>query len=748
MSWKWKFSVLMVFIVGFSLLIFMGHETTNQAPPIPEKVVDESGAVLYSGAEILSGQAVFQKYGLMDFGSIFGHGAYNGPDFSADYLHRQCSIVLESLSWQRYGKSFNVLAAGEKGALKEEMIASLHMNRFDPSTKTLTLTSEQAGAYSKLKQYYLNYFKECKGLPLPVNYIKSDKEIEDLTKFFHWAAWSCVSHRPGKDYSFTNNWPPDELAGNKPHAGVFLWSALSLISLVGGIGLAQFVLGAFPQLGWSHEDAPDAVVDDVKEFLPSAAQKAVYPYLVIVILLFAFQTVFGVLSAHYIVESGGFFGLDIREWLPYSVTRSWHLQLSIFWIATAWLAAGIFMAPLLSKHEPRGQSVLVWLLFFALVVVALGSIAGEWMGIKQKLGNLWFWLGHQGWEYLELGRVWQILLTLGMVLWVVIVLRSIKPLLASGDRGSLPHMLLYGVISIPVFFSFGMMYHPGTNFAVADFWRWWVVHLWVEGFFELYTTIIVAYFFHSLGLLSQRSALTVIYMDIILYMGSGIVGIGHHYYWTAQPAINMALGAMFSALEVVPLTLLTVEAWRFVQLASVNGSIKNFPHYWAMMFLLAVGFWNFLGAGVFGFLINTPIVSYYEHATYLTSNHGHAAMMGVYGNLGIAAVLFLGRYLLKDDFWSNKLVGISFWCLNIGLLLMLALNIFPAGVMQMMASYEQGFFYARSSEFTHQALYQTLTWLRVVGDLVFLVGGITPLVLLILRGIFGLRPSKAGIYTH
>jgi len=198
---------------------------------------------------------------------------------------------------------------------------------------------------------------------------------------------------------------------------------------------------------------------------------------------------------------------------------------------------------------------------------------------------------------------------------------------------------------------------------------------------------------------------------------------------------------MFSALEVVPLTLLTVEAWKFVFLAKVDGSIKNFSHYWAMMFLIAVGFWNFLGAGVFGFLINMPIVSYYEHATYLTSNHGHAALMGVYGNLGVAAVLFCSRYLIKPEYWSDKLIGISFWCLNIGLLLMLALNIFPAGVLQMAASYTEGFWYARSYEFTHSNLFQTFTWLRVLGDITFVIGGILPLVFVILRGTFHLRKA-------
>jgi nitric oxide reductase subunit B len=742
MSWRWKLSVLLVFIIGFTVLLFMGHQLSTQAPPIPERVVAPDGQLLFTGQDILAGQSVFQKYGLMDVGSIFGHGAYNGPDFTADYLHHEADIGINALADVRFGKDRKPLTGGQKADLRDDVSLELKQNRYDPNSRTLSFSPVETQAYAQLKEHYKHYFRESNQLPLPGSYIKSNEEITQLVTFFSWAAWACVTNRPGKDYTYTNNWPPDDLVGNKPHLHVFLWSALSLISLIGGIGFTQFLLGAFPKFGWTHDDAPPGVVDEVKKFAPSLAQKSVYPYLIVVVLLFLFQTFFGVLSAHYIVETVGFYGIDIRSIFPYSVTRSWHLQLSIFWIATSWLAAGIFMAPLLSRYEPKGQHILVWILFAALVIVAVGSIFGEWMGVNQMFGNLWFWLGHQGWEYLELGRFWQLLLTIGMVLWAFIVMRSIQPLLKGEDKGSLPYMLLYGVISIPVFFSFGMMYHPGTNFAIADFWRWWVVHLWVEGFFELYTTIIVAYFFHTLGMISARTALTVIYLDIILYLGSGIVGIGHHYYWTAQPAINMALGAMFSALEVVPLTLLTVEAWKFVNLAKVNGSIKNFSHYWAMMFLIAVGFWNFLGAGVFGFLINTPIVSYYEHATYLTSNHGHAALMGVYGNLGVAAVLFCGRYLIKPEAWSDRLVGISFWCLNIGLLLMLMLNIFPAGVLQMAASYQSGFWYARSYEFTHSPLFQTFTWLRVAGDLTFVVGGILPLVFVILRGLFHLRDTR------
>jgi nitric oxide reductase subunit B len=376
----------------------------------------------------------------------------------------------------------------------------------------------------------------------------------------------------------------------------------------------------------------------------------------------------------------------------------------------------------------------------------VGSIVGEWLGINNMLGQLWFWLGHQGWEYLELGRLWQILLTVGMVIWAFIVFRSIRPTLKGQDPGSMPYLLLYSILAIPLMYSFGMMYTPHTNFAVADFWRWWIVHLWVEGFFELFTTIVVAHFFVLMGLVTSRAALRVVYLDIILYLGSGMIGTAHHYYWTAQPAINLALGSVFSAMEVVPLCLLTLEAWDFIRLRhdkSVLGvDPKEFPHKWTVMFLMAVGFWNFLGAGIFGFLINLPIVSYYEHATYLTSNHGHGALMGVYGNLAIAAMAFCARYMVKPEKWNNKLWAVSFWSINLGLALMLFFSIFPVGVYQLIQSYQHGFWYARSPEVINSWFFQKFTWTRVAGDVLFVLGGTVPIAYFMVTRAFHLRSLK------
>ena len=160
-----------------------------------------------------------------------------------------------------------------------------------------------------------------------------------------------------------------------------------------------------------------------------------------------------------------------------------------------------------------------------------------------------------------------------------------------------------------------------------------------------------------------------------------------------------------------------------------------------MLFLASVGFWNFLGAGVFGFLINLPVVSYYQIGTYLTSNHGHAAMMGVYGMLALALMVFCLRYLMRPEDWSDRLVGYSFWTVNIGLMLMVFANLFPVGVLQLADVVTNGYWHARS-EFSGQHTF--LEWMRLPGDVIF-VSGTFPLLWMAAQGAFRPRPATAPL---
>ena len=511
-----------------------------------------------------------------------------------------------------------------------------------------------------------------------------------------------------------------------------LWSALSLITLLGGTALVLFAFGRFDFLGWKAKG--EHVHPQMLPGFTTASQRATVKYFVIVALLFLAQTLVGGATAHYRADPGIFYGIDLSRWLPSNIVRTWHLQLAIFWIATAYVAGGLFLAPSLGGREPAGQVRGVNLLFAALVSVVVGSLLGEILGINQLLGSLWFWIGDQGWEYLDLGRAWQWLLAVGLVLWLVLLFRGIAPARRDPRHREISSLFLYSAAAIPIFYLPAMFFGSATNFSVVDTWRFWIIHLWVEGFFELFVTVMVAIIFHQLGIISHQTAARVVYLDAILYLGSGIIGTGHHWYWTGQGTPTMALAAMFSAMEVVPLTLLTLDAWDFVKLTraecDVCGRKVSVPHKWTFYFLMSVGFWNFLGAGIFGFLINLPIVSYFEVGTILTPNHGHAAMMGVFGMLAVALMVFAFRQILDDAQWTrvDKYVRVSFWGLNLGLGLMVVSNLFPGGVLQLWDVLNHGYWHARGPEFLNDHLVRLIEWARLPGDLVFIGLGVVPLV--------------------
>jgi nitric oxide reductase subunit B len=194
---------------------------------------------------------------------------------------------------------------------------------------------------------------------------------------------------------------------------------------------------------------------------------------------------------------------------------------------------------------------------------------------------------------------------------------------------------------------------------------------------------------------------------------------------------------------VIPLTFLTVEAWTFLHLGArqeVAAGRGQFPHRWAVMFLIAVGFWNFLGAGIFGFLVNLPMVSYYQIGTQLTANHAHASFIGVYIMLAMALLFFALRYLIRPEDWSDRLAAFSFWTLNLGLAWMVFFNLFPLGVLQLGDSVANGYWHARSIEFFRANVW--LEWLRLPGDVLF-IAGVVPVVYLTARAVFRPRPMPA-----
>ena len=713
--------------ISFAVLLYYGNQIYQQAPPVPEQVTNEEGELLFTGQDIKDGQNIWQSIGGQEVGSIWGHGAYVAPDWTADYLHREAQYLLNRWSQEDLGKAFNQLTEVEQATMERRLQVFLRKNTYDETTSTLVIHSQRYDAFRELYGHYAGLFMDEPALDelradyaIARNSIRSEDRMEKMAQFFFWASWACVTERPGSDVTYTHNWPPDEQIGNVPTSDLVLWTGFSIIMLLLGIGIMIFL-----QARTREEEPLKPVSDPLMNQTITPSMWAVKKYFWVVNLLILAQVLLGVITAHYGVEGDGFYGIDIASFIPYSITRTWHIQIAIFWIATAWLATGLYIAPSLSGRDPKYQKLGVNILFGALLIVVGGSLIGQWFGVMQRLNLVDnFWFGHQGYEYVDLGRFWQILLVVGLFLWLALMVRPILPIIRKGtsEKGLLI-LFLISCAAIALFYGAGLMWGRTTNLAVAEYWRWWVVHLWVEGFFEVFATVVAAFLFTRMGLLGIRSATHNVLFATIIFLTGGILGTFHHLYFTGTPTGVMALGATFSALEVVPLVLIGFEAYHNYRLSRATEWLKDYK--WPIYFLLSVSFWNFLGAGIFGFIINPPIALFYMQGLNTTPVHGHAALFGVYGMLGIGLILFVLRRMYRKQQWNNKLISFTFWSLNIGLLLMVLLSLLPVGLMQTVASVKEGMWYARSAEFMQEPLVNTFKWLRTIGDTIFAVGTLT-----------------------
>ena len=716
-----------VIVLSFAVLLYYGNQIYQQAPPVPAEVVDETGAVLFTGEDIKDGQNIWQSIGGQEVGTVWGHGAYVAPDWTADYLHREAQFLLNKWSQETHGSAFDQLLPEQQAALESRLQTFLRTNTYDAASGRLVISRERYEAFLDIEAHYTGLFMDDPALDelrnayaIAKNSIKTEERMDKMAQFFFWASWACVTNRPGQDITYTHNWPPDEQIGNVPTSDLILWTGFSIVMLLLGIGIMIFVHARSRQ-----EEILRPLEDPLMNQTVTPSMWAVKKYFWVVNLLILVQVLMGVITAHYGVEGGGFYGLDITGIIPYSITRTWHVQLAILWIATAWLATGLYIAPSLSGRDPKYQLLGVNVLFVALIIVVGGSLIGQWFGVMQKLNLINnFWFGHQGYEYVDLGRFWQWLLVIGLFLWLALMIRPILPIIKKGtsEKGLLI-LFLISCAAIALFYTAGLMWGRTSNLAVAEYWRWWVVHLWVEGFFEVFATVVAAFLFTRMGLLGIRSATNNVLFATVIFLTGGILGTFHHLYFTGTPTGVMALGATFSALEVVPLVLIGFEAYHNYRLSKSTEWLEDYK--WPIYFLLSVSFWNFLGAGIFGFIINPPIALFYMQGLNTTPLHGHAALFGVYGMLGIGLILFVLRSMYRKQKWNNKLISFTFWSLNIGLLLMVLLSLLPVGMMQTVASVKEGMWYARSAEFMQQPLVSLFKWLRVIGDTLFAIGTLT-----------------------
>lgn len=723
-------SLLALLALSFAVLLLIGREISVKAPPLPERVVTESGRTVYTIDDIQLGRQVWQSIGGMQLGSVWGHGGYVAPDWTADWQHRELVAILDA--WAR-----REFAAGRYADLSEEQQSSLRgrlrpmmrRNTFDPKTGAITVSEERAQAIAFVSSHYESLFgDDPRSAELRENYAMKNGTVADaanrraLGAFFWWTAWAATTERPGSHVTYTNNWPSEPLVDNRPPATTFIWSAFSVVFLLAGIGLLGWHRAVSHARGGETCDVPPR--DPLRNVTVTPSMRATAKYFWVLLALFLVQILFGAISAHYQVEGQLFYGYPMAEILPYSITRTWHTQLAVLWIATAWLGTGLYMAPAISGYEPKFQALGVNVLWICLLIIVFGAFAGQWLAVMQRLGlEHNFWFGHQGWEYADIGRFWQWFLFIGLLLWLILVGRALWPaLLERNESRSIVALFFLSTVAIGLFYGAGLMWNEHTHLSMVEYWRWWLVHLWVEGFFEVFATAVVAFLFTRLGLVAVQPATSAVLFATIVFMAGGVIGTLHHLYFAGTPTSVLALGASFSALEVVPLAYIGFEAYEHWRFCGATPWMQRYK--WPVLFFIAVSFWNLVGAGLFGFLINPPLSLYYMQGLNLTPLHGHTALFGVYGMLGIGLVLFCLRGMMPELVWSEKILSVSFWCFNVGLAMMALFTLLPLGTLQLLAAINEGYWYARSEQFMQQPIVDLLVWMRVPGDTVFSIGAL------------------------
>ena len=721
-----KWVLLATAVICFVLLGWATVLTYREAPPVPSAIVDRSGAPLMTQADIVGGKGGFQKADLMDYGSIYGMGSYFGEDYTASTLVKLGLETREQLAHSRYGSAFAALPPERQYVVTTAMQQQLQsVNLRQPR---VVVQPELAAALRKVGGELATSFNSV-NLSAGWTPAKSltPQTAAQTADFVLYAALTTVARRPGTTGSWTENWPYEPLVGNTPTTNTFHWTWISFTFTFFAIGAVLFLYRAYLD---HPDDAP--MERGLAHFNPlTDSQKRVGKYFLVVAAVFLASQGAGAVMAHAYYDRETFYGIQLNYILPFNFLRSFHTQAPIIWIGLGWIGAGLFLAPAIAGgKEAPGQGLLVEVLFWVTLVVVACALLGNYLGIQGVIDKGWFWIGNQGLSYIELGRLWQILFFVALATWSVLVFRALWPtqnLLVQATREfwtgriRLEHLIWASTVNVAALYMCGMIPLTGIekSFTITDFWRWWVVHLWVEQSFEFFAVSISAYLLMALGLVSRKLAERSVYLELILIFLGGVLGTGHHLYWGGGPSMWVPLGSMFSFVEVLPLVLLILEAISQHRLIKGNA---EFNYGLAYTYILGSAFWNFVGAGVFGGgTLNAPLVNYYEHGTFLTLNHAHTSLFGAFGLLALGLIYFCLRYRAGPDAKFDERLGYwAFWLMNLGVVLWVVLHFFEIGWPQLDAVYEHGLAYARSKAFYDTTRFWQ--WMRLPGDVVFSFG--------------------------
>ncbi len=723
-----KWVLLAVAVLCFALFFWATAITYDRAPPQPGRFLAPGGAEVMARADIVAGKAEFQKADLMDFGSLYGMGSYFGEDYTAFALKRLATLTEDNLAQARFGRAFNALVREQQATVRETMRGEL---------QGVNLTQQEVRLPDDLARAILTVRSDIAANLGKIDLVRgwtpayslSQAEAQQTADFIIYSALTCVARRPDVTWSWTENWPYEPEVGNVPTTNTFVWTWVSFCFTFLCFGGVLFIYKFWLD---TPDDSP-METSLVRFGTLTESQRKVGKYFLVVAAVLLLQIAAGTIMAHAYYDRRSFYGLDLHNYLPFNFLRDVHIQAPIVWIGVAWIGSGLFLAPAMAGgRDARAQPLLVDLLFWATLMIVAGALIGNWLGIMGYIQRGWFWFGNQGLSYIQLGRFWQIGFFLGLVIWSGLIFRALWPTTAElwratrdfwSGRIRMENLIWAATINVAVLYVFGMipLTGVGKSFTITDFWRWWVVHLWVEQSFEFFAATMSAYLLMALGLVSRQLAERAVYFELILIFLGGVLGTGHHLYWVGGPSMWVPLGSMFSFIEVLPLVLLIIEAIQQYELIRAH---RTFNYRLAYTYIIGAAFWNFVGAGVFGGgTLNAPLINYYEHGTFLTLNHAHTALFGAFGLLAIGLVYFCLRYIAGDRVAFGEKLGLwAFWLYNGGLVLWILLNFFPIGWPQLVAVYEHGFAYARSVTFYDQTL--MWQWMRLPGDVLFGIGAV------------------------
>jgi nitric oxide reductase subunit B len=723
-----KWILLAVAVSNFALLGLATVTTYRLSPPEPDRFVTPEGQVLFSSEDIIAGKGGFQKADLMDYGSLYGMGSYYGEDYTANGLVQLASLTRDRIARTRYAAAFDALSEDQQAAATR--IMRLQLQGLDLTRTTVTVPTELAGAIGEQQQTIAKGLRTLdRASGWTPAYSLSDTDALHTADFLIYSALTTVARRPGATWSWTENWPYEPIVGNTPTTNTFRWTWISFCFTFLMFGAVLFIYQY-----WLSDADSGPMDPTLAQFLPlTPSQRRTGKYFLIVAAVLLLQIAAGTIMAHSYYDRTSFYGIDINYFFPFNFLRDVHIQTPIVWIGLSWIGAALFLAPAIAGgREASGQGALVDILFWVTLIIVAGALLGDFLGIKGIIQGNWFWFGNQGLSYIQLGRFWQIGFFIGLTLCSVLVFRALWPTPETLRHATrqfwsgairLENLLWASTINIALLYVFGMIPLTGIekSFTLTDFWRWWVVHLWVEQSFEFFAAAMSAYLLMAVGLVSRRLAERAVYFELILIFLGGVLGTGHHLYWAGAPSMWVPMGSMYSFIEVLPLVLLIMEAISHYRLIRRT---EQFQYHLAYTYIIGAAFWNFVGAGVFGGgTLNAPLVNYYEHGTFLTLNHAHTALFGAFGLLAIGLVYFCLRYATGTRTAFDERLGIwAFWLYNAGLVLWIALNFFPIGWPQLEAVFEHGLAYARSTEFYGKTL--LWQWMRLPGDVVFALGAL------------------------